>query len=112
MSSSLLPGKSVFISEWYRDKKTADEIGLKPTQGHHYLNNAVIVQREVKGPKGKSKISRDVVTFRVVSSKHQAEGRWMYPKVEALNSIPEAYKYATDQWDQIVKSLEEEYRSE
>lgn len=94
-----------------RDKKTADEIGLKPTTGHHYLNNAVIVQREVEGSKGKTKISRDVVTFRVVSSKHQAEGRWMYPKVEALNSIPEAYKYATEQWEDIVKALEEEYRS-
>ena len=93
-----------------RNKETADRIGLKPSHGHHYLNNAVVVQREVEGPKGKMKISKEVVTFRVVSSKHKAEGRWMYPAVPALNSIPEAHKYAIAQWESIVKSLEEEYR--
>lgn len=93
-----------------RDKRVADQLNLKPHHGHHYLNNAVVVQREVQGKDGSTKISRDVVTFRVVSSKHQAEGRWMYPRVEPLNSIPEAYKYAESEWEKIVKSLEEQYR--
>ena len=93
-----------------RNKEQAQQLGLKPTTGHHYLNNAVVVQREVKGPKGKMKISKEVVTFRVVSSKHKAEGKWMYPAVPALNSIPEAYKYAHAEWETIVKSMEEQYR--
>ncbi|RLF65137.1 MAG: hypothetical protein DRN30_04575 [Thermoplasmata archaeon] len=93
-----------------RNEKTAKQIGLKAHTGHHYLNNAVVVQRETEGKNGKSKISKEVVTFRVVSSKHQAEGKWMSPKVEPLNSIPEAYKYAEGEWEKIVKSMEDEYR--
>jgi hypothetical protein len=93
-----------------RNHETAKQVGLKSHTGHHYLNNAVVVQREVEGPGGKKKISKEVVTFRVVSSKHKAEGRWMYPAVEALNAIPEAHKYATSEWERIVKSMEEQYQ--
>ncbi len=99
-----------FFSE-PRSKATAKQIGLKSHHGHHFMDSAVVVQREVEGPSGKKRISRDVVTFRVVSSKHKAEGRWMYPRVEPLNSIPEAYKYAEAEWETIVKSLEEEFNN-
>lgn len=93
-----------------RNKDTAAAIGLKPTHGTHFLNNAVVVQREVEGKGGKKKMSKEVVTFRVISSKHKAEGRWMYPKIDPLNAIPRAYTYATVEWEKIVKNLEDMYR--
>lgn len=94
-----------------RNSETAKQIGLKSHAGHHFLNNAVVVQRESKGKGGKSKISKEVITFRVVSSKHAAEGRWMSPAVEPLNSIPEALKYAESEWERIVKTMEEQFRN-
>ncbi len=85
-----------------RSASVAEELGLKPYAGKHYLDSAVITQRLV----GK-KVKKEVVTFRVISSKHEAEGRWMYPAVVALNSIPAAYDYASREWDKIMRSLEE-----
>ena len=89
-----------------RNNTTAKHLGLPSHHGHHFLKNAVVVQRQ-QG----NKVSKEVVTFRVVSSKHQAEGRWMYPRVEPLNSIPEAHKYALNEWDKIVKTIEKEFES-
>ncbi len=99
-----------FFSE-PRNHVKAKQLGLGPTHGTHFLKNAVVIQREVKGPTGRTKISKDVVTFRVVSSKHEAEGKWMYPRVEPLNSIPEAYKWAENEWASIVNLLEKEFRT-
>jgi hypothetical protein len=87
-----------------RNRQTANKLGLPETHGHHYLDNAVVTQRKVGG-----KVKKEVVTFRVISSKHKQEGRWFYPKVEALNSIPEAYKYANEEWGKIVNSLQQEF---
>lgn len=91
-----------------RTPAMAKQLGLPAHNGHFFLSNAVVVQREIENG-GKSKVSKEVVTFRVISSKHKAENRWMYPKVEALNSIPEAFKYAESEWDRIVKSMEVEF---
>lgn len=91
-----------------RTPETAKQIGLKPHSGHFFLSNAVVLQREVER-NGKKSISKEVVTFRVISSKHKAEGRWFYPRVEALNAIPEAFKYAEGEWERIVKSMEAEF---
>lgn len=93
-----------------RNKETASAVGLKPSHGTHFLNNAVVIQREVEGKGGRKKTSKDVVTFRVISSKHKAEGRWLYPKIDPLNSIPMAYAYAVAEWEKIVKNLEQMYR--
>lgn len=93
-----------------RSEKNAEKLGLKDHTGNFFLKNAVVVQRETTNEKGKKKVSRDVVTFRVISSKHEAEGRWMYPKIDPLNSIPEAYKYAESEWEKIVKKMESEFR--
>lgn len=90
-----------------RKQEMADQIGLKSHHGHHFLKGAVVLQRDA-GTAKKPKIVKEVVTYRVVSSKHKAEGRWMYPAVEPLNSIPEAYKYAEAKWEQMLKELEAE----
>lgn len=84
-----------------RGPSVAESLGLKTYSGKHYLSDAVVTQRKV----GKS-FKKEVVTFRVISSKHEGEGRWFYPEVQALNSIPAAYDYATREWDKIMRSLE------
>lgn len=84
-----------------RSPSVAAELGLQPYKGKHYLADAVVTQRKV----GKS-VKKEVVTFRVISSKHEAENRWFYPQVPALNSIPAAYEYANKEWDKIMRSLE------
>ncbi len=85
-----------------RGEGVAKALGLKPYSGKHYLDNAIVTQRQV----GKF-VKKEVVTFRVISSKHKGEGRWMYPAVPALNSIPAAFDYASKEWEKIMRSLEE-----
>lgn len=55
----------------------------------------------------KGSVKKEVVVFRVISTKHKAEGRWMYPEVKPVNFLQKAYDHATEQWDQIVKSIEQ-----
>lgn len=102
------PKKLEFFSQ-SRSSAVAQQIGLQPHSGHFFLSKAVVTQREVELPSGKKKISKEVVTFRTISSKHEAEGRWFYPEVKPLNSIPEAYKYALAEWEKIVKTMEIEF---
>lgn len=90
-----------------RTEEEAEQLGLPAYGGKHYLSGGVVVQR----PSKNGKVKKEVITFRTVSSKHAAEDRWMYPEVKALNSIPAAYDYATKEWEKIVKSLEDYFRS-
>jgi len=89
-----------------RTKEESEQFGLPEYEGSHYLSGGVVVQR----PNKKGKVKKEVITFRVVSSKHEQEGRWLYPAVEPLNSIPAAYEYANAEWDKIIKSLEDYFR--
>ena len=91
-----------------RNADQSRQTGLPIYGGAHHLHGAVVSQR--KDDKGN--VKKEAVTFRVVSSKHEAEGRWMYPKVDPLNSIPEAYKHAEAQWEKIVKALEQSFSGE
>jgi hypothetical protein len=100
-------GHAPFFSK-PRTPEMAAQVNLKPHSGHFFLKNAVVMQREIHSG-GRKRVSKEVVTFRVISSKHREEGRWFYPKVEPLNSIPEAYKWAESEWEHIVKSLEEQF---
>jgi len=89
-----------------RSAEQGKQLGLPAYGGKHYLQGAVVTQR--KDDRGN--IKKEATTFRVVSSKHEAEGRWMYPKVEPLDSIPKAYEFAEQQWDKIVTALEESFK--
>jgi hypothetical protein len=89
--------------------RTAEESamsGLKPHKGIFHLKGAVVVQRMKPGKKPKP--VKETVVFRIVSSKHKLENRWMYPEVKPFNAIPAAYDYAKEQLDKIIKSIEEE----
>jgi hypothetical protein len=75
--------------------------GLKQHDGIFLLAGLAVVQREIE-VNGKKKVVKEAVTFRTVSSKHQAEGKWLYPEVKALNAIPEAYEWAKNQWESVI----------
>lgn len=99
------------------NKKLADlgQTGLKPHGGIFHLEGAVISQRlkknkkgeVMKDKKGRSKAIKETVTFRVISSKHEHENRWMYPKVEAFNSLQKTKEWADKQWLTVLQKLEE-----
>lgn len=83
--------------------------GLKPHEGHFLLGGLAVMQRE--DPKSKHGVKREAVTFRMVSTKHQAEGRWMAKAVQPLNAIPEAYEYAKREWEKILQQLEQKFNT-
>lgn len=94
----------------YSKPRTAEDAaksGLKQHGGIFHLSGLAVLQR--KGAKGGT--VREAVTFRVVSSKHQAEGRWVYPQVKEFGGIKAANEYAKEQWDKIVEQLNREFNS-
>jgi hypothetical protein len=75
------PGpQSQFPGMYSKPRSAADAAlsGLAPHGGIFHLKNAMVIQRPV-GKKGN--VVKETVVFRMVSTKHAAEGRWMYPKV-------------------------------
>jgi hypothetical protein len=42
----------------------------------------------------KGKVERSVMTFRVASSKHEAQGRWQHPGLEPTHIFEDAYEFA------------------
>lgn len=75
------------------------------------LKGIRIYQKEIKDKNGEAKVGRFVMTFRVASSKHKAQGgRWDHPGVPATNILEDAMKWALDQWEnkvspQIIASI-------
>lgn len=88
-----------------RSMEDAAKSGLKPHEGIFKLQGAIVVQRKDPNSK-KGKVKKEVVTFRVISTKHKAEGRWMYPEVQPSNFLGQAFDHATQQWDAIVQDIE------
>lgn len=96
----------------YSRPRTAEEAmltGLKPHGGIYKLEGAVVTQRKF-GKKGK--VKKETVVFRVISSKHKMENRWMYPQVMPSNFFGQAHEWAEKQWDNIVKQIETELGAE
>lgn len=82
--------------------------------GIPYLKGIKVSQRMVKGKNGVESVRREIMTFRVASSKHGDEnkakkaaapegsvvkGRWDHPGTEAMNFMEEGAKWAREQWD-------------
>ncbi len=92
-----------------RTDQEAAMTGFKPHEGIFHLKGAVVTQRMKPGKKGGAgKVVKETVVFRTVSSKHQMEGRWMAPEVKPFGAIPAAHKYAQEQWETMMKALQEE----
>lgn len=72
--------------------------------GIPYLQGIRIYQREVKDAKtGKSSIQREVMTFRIVSSKMKGSGRWVHPGLEAKNFFKKAADWAEKVFEDQIK---------
>lgn len=71
------------------------------------LQGVRIYQRNVKDPKtGKDSTKREIMTFRVASSKHKGQGRWDHPGNEGTRLMDEAYAWAKTTWErEIVPQL-------
>lgn len=84
-----------------RSKEDAAKSGLKEHGGIFKLEGLAISQRMVGG-----KVKREAVTFRVVSSKHLAEGRWMAPAIKAGNFLQRTFDWATKQaWPEMLAGI-------
>jgi hypothetical protein len=73
------------------------QVAQGPT-GTPILKGVKIYQKEL--PTGK--VGRFVMTFRVVSSKHEAEGRWFHPGLEATHIMEDGLKWAMEQWENKI----------
>jgi len=92
------------IPEWFSKPRTAQDAaksGLKAHGGIFKLQGLAISQRMVGG-----RAKREAVTFRVVSSKHQAENRWMYPQITGHHFLERAFQWATNvAWPEQMREL-------
>lgn len=85
-----------------RSAADAAKSGLKPHEGIFKLAGLAVTQKEGKN----GKVSKEAVTFRVVSSKHRAEGRWMAPRVPAANFFQRTTDWINNEaWPAILKSI-------
>jgi hypothetical protein len=91
-----------------RSPADAAATGLKAHEGNFMIGGAAVIQRPADNKAG---VKKEAVVFRVVSSKHQNEDRWMYPEVKPLNSLEAAYEWAKQEWEEALKMLEEKYRN-
>jgi hypothetical protein len=66
------------------------------------LQGIRIYQRQVKGKDGNTSVKRDIMTFRVASSKQKGQGRWDHPGTEAVHLMEEGYTWAKRTWEREV----------
>lgn len=71
--------------------------------GTPFLKAINVFQRQLQGPAGQVRIKREVMTFRIVSSKHKGSGRWIHPGIEGKKFFEEAYRWASGQWEKEIK---------
>ena len=66
------------------------------------LQGVSIYQREVKDKSGGTSVKREIMTFRIVSSKHEGTGRWEHPGLEPANLMDEGLEFAKQHWEKEV----------
>lgn len=68
--------------------------------GIPFLQHIRIYQKQIVDPEtNKSRVVKNIMTFRMVSSKHKGSGRWVHPGLEAKHFFEEAQKWAENQWE-------------
>jgi hypothetical protein len=74
-------------------------------QGHTgipYLQGVRIYQKEVKDEEtGRVSFKKDIMTFRMVSSKMMGSGKWVYPDVPAKKFFEECEQWVLKEWPRI-----------
>ena len=73
--------------------------------GIPFLQGIRIYQKEVTDKQGKKSVERNIMTFRMVSSKHAGTGRWRHPGLEPAHLFDEAAEWAQQEWAKIKESL-------
>jgi hypothetical protein len=71
--------------------------------GTPFLRGIRVYQKEVRNQAtGKSKVTKQIMTFRVASSRHAGTGKWMHPGTEAKHFFEDAEKWAKELWDKEI----------
>lgn len=66
-----------------------------------------IYQRQTKT----GKVKRDVMTFRVITEKHESEGLWMHPGMEGKKLMEKSLEWAMNTFDkEILPAILEKYK--
>jgi hypothetical protein len=105
MSSFIAGDKNRSNFSMPRSQEMAAKIGLQPHTGIHKLQGLVVTQRMGKD----GKVVKEAMTFRTISTKHEAEGRWYYPEQKPLNAFPAAYDFAKTLMDEAIRRLNQEF---
>jgi hypothetical protein len=71
--------------------------------GIPWLKGVNVIQRQLRGGDGKIRTSRDIMTFRIVSTKQRGTGRWVHPGIEGKKIIDKTFAWASNQWNQEMK---------
>jgi hypothetical protein len=79
---------------------------MQGNTGIPLLQGVRIYQRQVKNKDGSSSVRKDIMTFRVASSKHKGQGKWDHPGTQAIKLMDSAFEWAKKTWDsEIVPQL-------
>lgn len=70
--------------------------------GIPFLQGVNVYQTKVKGKDGSESVQRQIMTFRVVSSKMKGTGRWVHPGTPPRNFLNEAYEWALKEWSTAI----------
>jgi hypothetical protein len=74
------------------------------------LDGVRIYQTATKGKGGRESVRRDIMTFRVVSSKHFGL-KWNHPGLQGVKLLDEALQWAGEHWEmEILPSILEKFK--
>jgi hypothetical protein len=74
--------------------------------GIPFLQGVNVYQTKVKDKSGKESVQKQIMTFRIVSSKHKGTGRWVHPGFEPKKFLQEGYEWALKEWnDKILPQI-------
>ena len=82
-------------------KGPVGEVMQGPT-GIPLLQGIQIRQRMQKNKDGSESVKRDIMTFRVASSKHKDQGRWEHPGLQPMNIMEDTAKWAMETWEKEI----------
>lgn len=69
--------------------------------GRPFLHGVSVYQ--TADPTSKSGVKRSIMTFRIASSKHKAEGtRWNHPGTEPIHIMEDGLKWAMEEWQSKI----------
>ena len=67
--------------------------------GIPFLQNVTIYQKQYKNAAGETRTQKQIMTFRIVSSKHKDQNRWVHPGFEPKEFLKEGYEWAQGEWE-------------